>query len=342
MLQFAIADFGHTSVVALAFSLVGLELELLHLLLVALNLIEECFLALPFGTLLLLVGLEGVDNLAEFGKLLFVALALDGLALNFQLLQPAAQFVNLFGHRIALHAEFGGGFVHQVDGLVGQEAVGDVAVAEFYGGNDGFVLDAHLVVVLVTFLQAAEDGDGRGHVRLINHHGLESTLQGFVFLKVLLVFIQGGSTNGTQFSTSQRWLEDVGCVHGSACLPSTHQGVNFVDEEDDLPLTLHHNFHHAFKPFLKLALIFGTSNEGAHVERVKLLVLQVFRHIATDDTPCQSLHNGGLARSWFADKDWVVFCTATKNLQDSTNLLVTSDDGIELTILSTFHEVRCI
>jgi hypothetical protein len=40
-------------------------------------------------------------------------------------------------HRIERHAQFGGGFVHQVDGFVGQVTVGDVAVGQLGGGFEG-------------------------------------------------------------------------------------------------------------------------------------------------------------------------------------------------------------
>ena len=52
-----------------------------------------------------------------------------------------------------------GRLVDQVDRLVGQEAVGDVAVRERRRGDDRRVLDAHAVVDLVALLEAAQDRD---------------------------------------------------------------------------------------------------------------------------------------------------------------------------------------
>ena len=75
------------------------------------------FLVLQFG-----------DFLVELGNLRLVVLALDGLALYLQLLQVAGNLVQLLGHGVALHAELGGCLVHQVDGLVGEEPVGDVTL----------------------------------------------------------------------------------------------------------------------------------------------------------------------------------------------------------------------
>ena len=118
--------------------------------------------------------------------------------------------------------------------------------------------------------------------------------------------------------------------------------MNLVDEEDNLPLTLHHSLDHSLESFLKLTLILGTGNEGTHIQRVELLVLQIFRHIATHDTPCQALHDGGFTRTRLTNKNRIIFSTTAQNLQDSTNLLITTDDGVELAILSPFHEVRCI
>ena len=52
------------------------------------------------------------------------------------------------------------GLVDEVDGLVGQEAAGEVAVGQHGRGHQGRVLDAHAVVDLVALLEAAQDGDG--------------------------------------------------------------------------------------------------------------------------------------------------------------------------------------
>ena len=55
------------------------------------------------------------------------------------------------------------GLIDQVDGLVGQEAVGDVAVRQCGGGDDGAVGDPHAVVQFVFLLQAAQDRDRVSH-----------------------------------------------------------------------------------------------------------------------------------------------------------------------------------
>ena len=59
-----------------------------------------------------------------------VGFLLQRLALDLQLHDAAVEFVQLFRLGIDLHAQARARLVHQVDGLVGQEAVGDVAVGQ--------------------------------------------------------------------------------------------------------------------------------------------------------------------------------------------------------------------
>ena len=114
-------------------------------------------LAFPLGSELRLLFAEFGNLLVELGNLGFVALALDGLALDLELSQTAGDLIEFLRHRVALHTQFGGSLVHQVDGLVGQEPFADIALGELYGSDTGIVLDTHLVMVLVALLQSSQD-----------------------------------------------------------------------------------------------------------------------------------------------------------------------------------------
>ena len=61
------------------------------------------------------------------GVVVFLA---EGLTLDFQVRNAAVEIVDFNGHGADLQAQGGAGLVDQVDGLVGQEAVGDVAAAK--------------------------------------------------------------------------------------------------------------------------------------------------------------------------------------------------------------------
>ena len=97
----------------------------------------------------------------------------------------------------------------------------------------------------VPFLQAAQDGDGVFHRGLIHLNGLEAALQSRVFLDILAVLVQRGSTDAVQLAAGQHGLEQVAGVHGTVGLAGTHDGVQLINEQDDLALALFHLVQHA-------------------------------------------------------------------------------------------------
>ena len=273
------------------------------------------------------------------GNLGFIAFALDGLTLNLELSQTTGDLIEFLRHGVTLHTQFGGSLVHQVDGLIWQEPLRDITLRELDGSDTGIILDTYLMVVLVALLQTTQDRDGREFIGLIHHHRLESTLKGLILLEILLILIQGGGTDGTQFATGQGRFQDVGGIHGTLATAGTHQRVDLIDEEDDAALTLGYLVDDALQALLKLTLVLCTSHQGTHVEGVELLVLQVLRHITTHDTACQTLHDGGLTRTRFTNQNRVVLRTARENLQHTANLIVTTYHRVELTLTGEVYEV---
>ena len=95
---------------------------------------------------------------------------------------------------------FARGLVHQIDSLVGQEAVGDVTIRKNGSAHKRSVLDSHAMVQFVTVLQAAQDGNRVRNSRLIDHHWLKTALKRGVLLNVLPVFVERGSAYAVQFT----------------------------------------------------------------------------------------------------------------------------------------------
>ena len=69
------------------------------------------------------------------------------------------------------------GFVDQIDGLVRQEAVRNVAAGSEDGRFDGLVRVADRMELLVAVLDAEQDLDGIGFAGRRNLHGLEAAFQ---------------------------------------------------------------------------------------------------------------------------------------------------------------------
>ena len=99
-----------------------------------------------------------------------------------------------------VHAHAGGSFVDQVNGLVRQEAVGNVARAEFRSGFEGFIANFQAVVLLVLLADTTQDSDGLLDGRLLHHDRLEAAFQGGIALDILAVLVDGGGANHLQFA----------------------------------------------------------------------------------------------------------------------------------------------
>src|SRR5215471_20414378 len=100
-----------------------------------------------------------LSQLALHGRKAFtrirVVLLLQSLFFNLKLRGFALQLIDFRGHGIDLYAERRRSLVDEVDGFVGKESVGDVAMRKGSRGYDGRVLDAHAVMYFIPLLQPA-------------------------------------------------------------------------------------------------------------------------------------------------------------------------------------------
>ena len=180
------------------------------------------------------------------------------------------------------------------------------------GGDDGGVLDADLVVRLVFFLEAAEDVDGVLDVGFADVDDLEAALEGGVFFDVLAVLVEGGGADGTEAAAGERGLEHVARVHGAFGGPGADEGVELVDEEDDLAVRLFDLLEHGFEAVFELSAELGSGDHGAEVEGADALVAEDLGDVAEEDAAGQAFDDGGLADTGLADEDGVVFGAAAR------------------------------
>ncbi len=278
------------------------------------------------------------DFAIETGDAVFgggVGFFLEDEAFHFCLHDGAFDDVDFRGHGIEFDFDAAGGFVDEVDGFVREEAVGDVAVAEGGGGDDGVVLDADPVVDLVAFFEAAEDGDGVFDGRFADHDGLEAAFEGGVFFDVLAVLVEGGGTDAAEFAASELGFEEIAGVHGTFGFAGPDDGMEFVDEEDDLALAGSDFLEEGFEAFFEFAAEFGAGHHAAEVHADEALVFEGIGDVAGDDPPCQAFGDGGFADAWFTDEDRVVFAAAAEDLHDAADFVVAADDGVDLAFAGT-------
>ena len=228
--------------------------------------------------------------------------------------------------------------VDEVDRLVGKETVGDVAVGEVGGSNDGVVGVPHRVVGLVTVLEALEDADGVGDARLVDLHRLEAALEGRVLLEVLAVLLEGGGADRLQLAPGKHRLEDRGGVDGSLGSAGPHERVDLVDEHEDVAAALD-LLQHLLEALLEIASVAAARHQRPEVEGVELLALEGLGDITCHDALGEALDDGGLADAGFADEDRVVLGAAAQHLHDPLDLLGPADDRVELAVTGHLGEV---
>ncbi len=211
------------------------------------------------------------------------------------------------GHRLDPHA--GGGLVDQVDRLVGQVAVLDVAVGERGGGVERLVGDLAAVVRLVAVAQAAQDLDGVVDRRLVDAHLLEAALERGVALEVLAVLVERGRADRLQLAAGERRLQDRGGVDRALGGAGADEVVELVDEQDDVAPLLD-LLHHLLQALLELAAVLRAGDERGQVERVDLLALQELGHLVRGDALGEALDDRRLADARLADQHRVVLLAA--------------------------------
>ena len=115
--------------------------------------------------------------------------------------------------------------------------------------------------------------------------------------------------------------------------------MQLINEQNDLSFTLFHFIQNSFQTFFKLASVFCSCYQCAHIKGKQFLVFQSFRHIAADNSLRQSLYNSSLTYTRLADQNRIVLGLSGKDTHNVTDLAVTADDRIKLLISCTFHHV---
>ena len=195
---------------------------------------------------------------------------------------------------------------------------------------------------LIALFQAAEDGDGVLHRRLVDLNGLEAALERGVLFDILAVFIERGRADAVQLAAGEHRLEEVARVHAALGLAGADNGVQLVDEQQDAPLALAHFLEHGLEPLLKFAAVLCARDQRAHIEREDGLVLQSLGHVAAHDALRQPFCDGRLADARLADEHGVILCFAREDADDVADLLVAADDRVHLPFAGTLDEIGAV
>ena len=242
------------------------------------------------------------------------------------------------GRAIRGDASAGTGLVDEVDGLIGQEAILDVAVGKVRGGLDSTLRIAHMVVLLVARLERGQDLDRVLDARLLDIDGLEAALKGRIFSEVLTELLSRGGTNDLESTAREHGLEHRARIDRTLGRTGTDDGVHLVDKQDDV-VGFGGLLDHVLEALLKLTAILGARHEARQVERPDVLVHKVLGHVAGGDLLSQALDDSRLAHAGIAQDKRIVLGAARKDLHHALDFLFAANHGIELAVARLLREV---
>ena len=281
------------------------------------------------GGLLLLGDLGGLVHVVALGSLLCGSL---------EFLDAMLGLAHRLGCAIRGDASAGTGLVNEVDGLIGQEAILNVAVGEVRSGLDGTLRVTHVVVLLVARLERSQDLDRVLDARLLDIDGLEATLEGWVLGEVLAEFLGRGGADNLEGTTREHGLEHGARIDRTLGRTRTDDGVHLVNKQDDV-VGFGRLLDHVLEALLKLTAILGARDKTRQIERPDILVHEVFWHVAGGDLLGQALDDSRFAHAGVTQDKRVVLGAARKDLHHALDFLFATDHGVELAVARLLREV---
>ena len=156
------------------------------------------------------------------------------------------------------------------------------------------------------------------------------------------IFVECGGADSSQLAARQGRLEHVGGVHGAFSGAGANQGVQLVDEQDDLALGFGDFLEQGFEAVFKFAAIFGTGHHGGQVQGHDALGLEHFGDVAGHNALGQPFDYGRFADAGLADQDGIILGTARQDLHYAADFHVAADYRIELAAAGQIGEVARI
>ena len=196
--------------------------------------------------------------------------------------------------------------------------------------DNGGIRNPDAMVDLIFFLQSSQDGYGIPHRRFPDEDRLKPPFQSGVFFDIFPILIEGRRPDASQCSPCQRGFEHVGGVHCAFCGSRTHKGMQLVDEKNHIPFRFFHLLDNRLQAVFEFSAILGARDQSTHVQSNQTPVFQGFRNITGFYSQGEALHDGGFADTGFSHEDRIVFGAAGKDLYDPPDLIIPTDDRIQL------------
>ena len=180
------------------------------------------------------------------------------------------------------------------------------------------------------------------NTRLTNKYRLKAPLQSLILLNELTVFVQSGGADTLQLTVSQRWFKHITGINSSLSRPSPDYSMHLINEQYYFALCLPNLIHHRLKPLLKLTSELAPCHQCPHIQSHYLAPLKGIGNIVSHNLLCQPLSNGSLAHPGIANNHRVILGPPGKYLHHPANLIVPTDNRVELALTGKLSQVTTI
>ena len=136
----------------------------------------------------------------------------------------------------------------------------------------------------------------------------------------------------------KRGLDDVRGVHRAFGRAGAHDGVQLVNEQNDV-LRAANLVHDRLDALLELAAILGAGDHQRQVQGDDPLVTQQLGHVAGGDFLGQTFDDRRLAHACLAQQHRVVLGAAAQNLNHALDLVLAADDRVHLAFAGDLGQV---
>ncbi len=198
------------------------------------------------------------------------------------------------------------------------------------------------MVDLVALLEATQDADRVLDGRFADVDLLEPALERGVLLDVLAVLVERRGADHPQLAPGEHRLDHVAGVHRTLGGARSDDGVQLVDERDDLAGGVGDLLQHRLQALLELAAVLGAGEHRSDVEGDQPLALETLRHVAVGDALGEPLDDRRLADARLADQHRVVLGAPAEHLDHAADLVVTADDRVDLAVGRPGREVLAV
>ena len=184
------------------------------------------------------------------------------------------------------------------------------------------------MVFLVFSSDFLENTQAVGKIRSVNRDFLEPSVKRSVLFDNLPEFFRSGGSYALDFTSCERRFQHIGRIQAPACSSRTYNGVEFVDEKDDVRI-VGYVLYYALEAFLKVSSVFRPGHYGSDVQRDNPLPEHLSWYRTFGYPQGNSLDNRRFSHTRFPDQHRVVLLSPAEDLNDPFHLLLPSHNRVQ-------------